>query len=717
MLEAYDLEVDESTLTGESLTVGKATASLDPQTILAERVNMAYLGTIAMRGRGTMVVTSTGMATEVGKIAQEVQSAEEGPTKFQREVATLGKRLTLIIGALIALIAVLLLTVGGFTLLETFVAAVALAVAAIPEGLPVVLTLALAFGTRRMLERHALVRSLPVVEIVGSAEIICTDKTGTITEGRMTLRYLYWEGRVLEVTGAAMAAEGQFLDGEKGTDQQANQALIVAGLCNNAQPSGSQEFSGDSTEVALLVGAQKARVPLTAFSRLDEVPFSSERRMMSVVVERGGLRTLLTKGAVEVVLDRCTRLHTSGGSIPLTDERRRDLLQVNAELAGKGLRLLALASLDNPAADRKSMEQGLEFLGIAGISDPPREEVKVAIQAARQAGIRVVMITGDNILTARAIGKDVGLEGDSMEGRELEGLSDSELAQVAQRVAIYARAEPTHKLRVLRALRSREQVIIMTGDGVNDAPALKGADVGIAMGLRGTDVARDASAMVLLDDNFATIVAAVEEGRRVYANLKRFVTYLLIGNLSEVTVVLVGSLFGYLPVSAVQLLWINMVTDSGPAIALGVDPAPPGIMRQPPYRGGIMGKTMLLLILSIGMVVSAIILVVFAIGLRVFDEPTAHTMAFTSFVVFEYLKIAVLRRQARMPLLNNRWLIVTLLGSLVLQLVIIYSPANQLFGAVPLGLAEWGILLAGGLVSFVAATLLTNIVIRRVGPL
>ena len=717
LLAAYDLEVDESALTGESLTVGKLVSPLAADTILAERTSMTYMGTVAMHGRGTMVVTSTGMATEVGKIATEVQSAEEGPTKFQQEVATLGRRLTVIIGGLIVLVAVLQLTLSGLTPLQTFVAAVALAVAAIPEGLPVVLTLALAFATRRMLERHALVRSLPVVEIIGSAEIICTDKTGTITEGRMTMRYLYWEGRLLEVTGGSAATEGQFLDGEAATDQAGNVALLAAGLCNNAHTADEREFSGDPTEVALLVGAYKAKVPLKSFRRTDEVPFSSERRMMSVVMEQDARRVLMTKGAVEVVLERCVTLHTPQGAVPLTEERRGELLKVNAELAGRGLRLLALASADNPGADRQSMEQGLEFLGIACISDPPREEVKVALQAARAAGIRVVMITGDNIMTARAIGEDVGLEGESMEGRELEQLGEAELAAVAQRVSIYARAEPTHKLRILRALRTHGQVIVMTGDGVNDAPALKGADVGIAMGIRGTDVARDASAMVLMDDNFASIVAAVEEGRRVFANLKKFVTYLLTGNVSEVAVVLVASLFGYLPVTAVQLLWINMVTDSGPAIALGIDPAPPGIMGRPPHRGQIMGKGMVAFILSVGTIITAVVLGTFALGLMLFDLETARTMVFTDFVILEYLKIVVLRRQQQMPLFNNRWLLITLLGSLMLQLVVLYSPANQLFDTVPLGLEEWGIMLGGAALSFLVSTRVSDLVTRRFGPM
>ena len=571
ILTAYDLEVDESALTGESMTVSKSIDALAVDIALAERISMTYMGTVVMRGRGSLVITETGMATEVGKIAEEIQSVEEGPTKFQREVGVLGRQLTIIIAVLVAVIAVIQLTRGGLTILETFVTAVALAVAAIPEGLPVVLTLALAFGTRRMLARNAMVRSLPVVEIVGSAQTICADKTGTMTEGRMSLRYLYGQDRLLEVTGEATETEGEFLNDDAPTDQRDSLALLAAGLCNNAKGYAGQEFFGDPTEVALLVGAFKAGVALDAYTRIDEVPFTSERKMMTVVVERDGRKTALAKGAPEVLLEQCTAVSTSDGPVPMTDERRRQLLDMNGELAGQALRMLALAYKEEPGPAREHLEEELTFLGLAGINDPPREEVKKAILEAAEAGIRVLMITGDNRITALAVAHEVGLEGDCLEGRDLDTLDDEELQEVARRVSIYARAEPRHKLRILRALRvDRDQVVIMTGDGVNDAPALKGADVGIAMGIRGTDVARDASAMVLMDDNFATIMAAVEEGRRIFANIKKFMNYLLTGNTTEVLVVLVGSLFGYLPISAVQILWINLVTDSSPAV--GVDP-------------------------------------------------------------------------------------------------------------------------------------------------
>ncbi|MBI4299624.1 MAG: cation-transporting P-type ATPase, partial [Chloroflexi bacterium] len=490
LIEAYDLQVDESALSGESLTVTKSPEPTNLDASLAERTSMVYLGTVVMRGRGRFVVTETGMATQVGTIAREVQTAAEAPSRFQREVAEIGRRITAIIAVAIVVIALLHLTVGRFSLLETFVAAVALAVAAIPEGLPVVLTLALAFGTRRMLERRCLVRSLPVVEVLGAAEVICADKTGTITEGSMSLRHLLWLGHLLEVTGGAAANEGAFLEDGRPTDQSRNLALLAGALCNNAHFDPARGYAGDPTEVALLVAANKANVDLAGYERVDEIPFSSERKMMTVLEKRDERRRLFSKGAPEVVIERCGRVHTPCGSAPLSREEKSRLLAVNRELAGRALRVLALAYKEEAPPERAEWETDLVFLGLAGLSDPPRPEVSDAMAAASRAGIRVVMITGDNRLTALAVAREVGLDGDCLEGRDLDALSDPEMEEVAARVNVFARAEPRHKLRILRALQSRGQVVAMTGDGVNDAPALKAADVGIAMGIRGTDVAR-----------------------------------------------------------------------------------------------------------------------------------------------------------------------------------------------------------------------------------
>ena len=735
LIEAFDLRIDESGLTGESLPVSKQTGLLEPDTNLAERTNMVYMSTVALRGRAKLVVTETGMASEVGKIATEIQSAENRPTDFQREIDTLGKRITFMIAVLISLIVVLQLTVSGFTLFETFISAVALAVAAIPEGLPVVLTLALAFGTRRMLDRNTLVRSLPVVEIVGSADIICADKTGTITEGRMSLRLLdHSDGRHEFVSGSS--GYGMFID-EQGdpVDESDNLALLAAGLCNNASFDLAGGLRGDPTETALLEGAVASGVDLADYTRLHEIPFSSERKMMSVVVQRDNRIFVFSKGAPEVVIPLCSAAFDAGGSILLDSKGREVLLEKNGNLAAQALRLLALAYRELPAdqdwgryvnasddslrsdEDHKFFEHDLVFLGLAGLSDPPREEAAEAIRVANGAGIRVVMITGDNRATALAVAQDVGLQGNCMEGRELEGLAGDEMTATTQSCSIYARAEPRHKLQILRSLQNQGHIVVMTGDGVNDAPALKSANVGIAMGIRGTDVAKDASGMVLLDDNFATIVAAVEEGRRIFANIKKFVNYLFTGNFAEVLVVLVASFFGYLPITAVQILWINLVTDSGPAVALGIDPVAPGVMQKAPVRGGVITNGMYALVFSIGVVTAAIILGSFFLGLHLYDLQTAQTMTFTAFVVHEYLRLGVIRHQERSPYFSNRWLVGSVAFSLSLQMILVYSPIGELFNLTPLGAVEWLILIGGLGVGILASLTITNQVVKRIGPI
>jgi Ca2+-transporting ATPase len=713
LLRVHDLRVDESSLTGESMPVEKAVEALPPGTPLAERADMVYTGTSVVAGRGRFLATSTGMATEMGAIAEAVQSVEEGPTPFQRDVARLGRQITVVIGALILLIAALQLTAGGQSLLDTFVTSVALAVAAIPEGLPVVMTLALAFGTRRMLARRALVRSLPVVEIVGSTEVVCTDKTGTITEGRMSLRRLSTADHSYEVTGSATDPVGAFLEDGTAADLRNHPALRVAALCNDAHRGPDGEILGDPTEVALLVASLKAGVESDEWDREAEIPFSSERKRMSVVVRRGGSAEVLVKGAPEVVLDRCARLHGADGERPMQPEDRARIAAENERLAGQAFRVLALAGKPG-SGEGEDLERDLVFYGLAAIADPPREEARPALDATSGAGVRVVMITGDNPRTAAAVGRDIGLDADPIAGSELDALDDD---AIVERGRIFARVEPAHKLRILQAFRDRGQTVVMTGDGVNDAPALKGADVGIAMGRRGTDVAREASDMVLLDDNFATIVAAIEEGRRIAANIRKFLTYLLTGNLAEVLLILVASLFGYLPITAVQILWVNLVTDSGPALALAVDPAAPGLMRDPPRRGPIVSRSMVVLVATLGVLFACTALGVFAAGLALFDLETARTMTFTALVAKEYVAVAVLRVHERASLASNRWLLVAVAASLGLQLVLVYSPLGALFDAVPLGPAAWGVIGVALLVAIPISLGIGRVVRERLGPL
>ncbi|MXW29309.1 MAG: cation-transporting P-type ATPase [Chloroflexi bacterium] len=709
VISSIDLSVDEAALTGESLPVRKNTQPVSADAALAERFCMAYSGTVVMRGRGRMLIARTGMQTEVGGIAAEVQTTESEPTVFQREISRLAARIGWAVAVLIGIVAVLQLVTGDLSLLETFITAVAIAVAAVPEGLPVVLTLALAFGTRRMLERKALVRSLPVVEIVGAAEVICTDKTGTVTEGRMTMRRVATLSGELDTQDIALDAHAEPLA----------VSLLVAGLCNNAHRHPEHGYVGDPTETALLEFAVHAGAPLDEYERKGEVPFTSERRMMSVAVQHpvaaDGL--LLTKGALEAVLPLCTSIRTPDGVSPLSDEERNALLEQNVGLAGQALRVLAFAYKEQPA-DAPMAEEGLTFAALGAMSDPPRPEATHAIEAAHRAGIRVVMITGDNSLTAAAIGREVGLDGEAIEAKELDGLDEAELKRVIDETSIFARAEPRHKVLILRTLKEDHDVVLMTGDGVNDAPALHNADVGVAMGIKGTDVARDTSDMVLLDDNLATIVAAVEEGRRIFRNIKKFVNYMLTGNLAEVLVILVATIFGYLPVTAVQILWINLVTDSGPAVALASDPAPQGAMREPPRHGAVLGRSMAALVGSVGVVITIILIATFFVGLRLWDLETARTMTFTGFVVQEYLRLLVIRIQEGMPIWTNRWLWASVSVSLLMQAVILYTPiGSAAFGTVPLGLEQWGILLAGLLVGFAATTVTGKLVVRRFGPL
>ena len=709
LLSSIDLSADESALTGESVAVSKQSEPVAGNAALADRLCMAYSGTVVMRGRGRLLVTATGMRTEVGHIAREVQAAGGEPTVYQREVSRLAGRIGWIVAGLIAVVVVLQLLRGGLGLLETFITAVALAVAAVPEGLPVVLTLALAFGTRRMLERKALVRALPVVEIVGAAEVICTDKTGTVTQGRMTVR------RVSTFTDELDANDVSPGD----NPEPIGLTLLTAGLCNNAQRHPEHGYVGDPTETALLEFADRAEAPLPDYRRTAEIPFSSERRMMSVVVARNGEDDglLLAKGAPEAVLPLCTGVLTAAGVEALTQESRDSQLQKTQELAGEALRVLACA-YRRQSADAPASEQDLVFIGLTAMSDPPRPEAAQAIESAQRAGIRVVMITGDNRLTAAAIGREVGLPGDAMEARELDALDEDDLKQRVNHTSIFARAEPRHKVMILRALKEDHEVVLMTGDGVNDAPALRNADVGVAMGMKGTDVARDTSDMVLLDDNLATIIAAVEEGRRIFRNIKKFVNYMLTGNLAEVLVILVATAFGHLPVTAVQILWINLVTDSGPAVALASDPSPQGAMREPPRHGPVLGSSMAALVLGIGLVVAAILVATFFIGLWLWDLQTARTMTFTGLVVQEYLRLLVIRVQEGMPPLANGWLWTSVSVSLVLQVIIIYTPiGSAAFDTAPLGLEQWGILAAGLAAGFVATLITGKLVVRRFGQL
>jgi Ca2+-transporting ATPase len=735
LIAATNLETDEAALTGESTTVAKETAALAEETPLAERTNMVYMNTSAVKGHGKAVVVGTGMETEVGAIATQIQEAEDRQTPFQKEVDDLGRRIGYGVVALIALVGVTqyLFTAAGP--LAIALVGITLAVAAVPEGLPAVVTLTLALGSRKMLDRNALVRRLPVVESLGSVDVIVTDKTGTLTESQMTVKRLYFGGREYEVTGAGLSPEGEFRRNGEVVDPERLAPLLRCGVaCNNAErapDSSDSEYFGDPTEIAVLVAGEKAGVRPND-DRLREIPFSSDRRRMTVVVppehgEGGDDPTAYVKGAPEMVLDRCDRVLVDGEVRELTDERREEIFSRTESFGGDALRVLGFAYRTVPDldVDDEDLETGLVFLGLQGMLDPPREEVPDAVADCRDAGIRVVMVTGDNLTTAKAVGEQIGFDPEgAMTSQDLAELSEDALLEVVESVEVFARVAPEHKVLILQALQENGHNVAMTGDGVNDAPALRNADVGISMGQRGTDVAKQASDMILRDDNFATIRDAIAEGRGIFDNIRKFVNLLLSANAGEVLAVLVGVIIGSflfpdqfaskteaLILTPVMLLWINLVTDGLPALALGVDPKEEGIMDRRPRDEdeSIIDARMVASVLAIGSTMAAVGLVLFFSGL-VAQESLVYpqTLLFTFVVVAELAIIQVIRSRFNQPIASNRWLLGAIGGSFLLHLLVLYTPVADLFRIAPLAVEGWT-LVAGG----VAVFLVVNAVAER----
>ena len=695
LLEETDLEVDEAALTGESVPVSKSPEPVDPDAPLAEHTSMVYKGTNVLRGRAIAVVAATGMDTEVGAIAGALAAAEETQTPLQRELDRLGRRLGIGVLALAALVVPLLL-LRDTTPLQAALTAVSLGVAAVPEGLPAVVTLTLAIGVRAMADENALVRRLPAVEALGSVDVICTDKTGTLTEGQMTVSEVWVNDDVVALDETADVAAERSLDepaemsGERSLDERVGLLLRAGALCNDATTD-----DGDPTEQALVraaadhgfdVGALRDRNP-----RTDEIPFSSESKWMATVHDD----VAYVKGAPEVILSKASKIATADGTRELTPEtadRVRD--QVNA-FADDALRVLAVGYAED-VSGAADVEADLVFGGLVGLIDPPRREVADAIAATGRAGIDVKMVTGDNVRTAAAIAETLGMGQEVMEGHDVEQLDDDELGERVESVDVFARTAPEHKVRILQALQANGHVVAMTGDGVNDAPALKNADIGVAMGERGTDVAQNASDVVLLDDNYATIERAVERGRAIFDNVWKFVAYLLSANIAEVAIVFLASLFGYLVLPAVQLLWINLLTDGLPALALGADPQSGDVMDRPPRDPdrGIVDGQMLGLIGGAGSVSTVVML-----GLLFYTldgmpaiTPYVMTMVFTAFVALEFEKLYVIRWLRETPTFSNPWLALAVAGSLLLQFAVLYTPLRQYFGTVSLGLADWGLI-------------------------
>jgi Ca2+-transporting ATPase len=740
VIQSTALQTAEAPLTGESLPVSKDTAALTGEVGLGDRHNMIFSGTAATYGRGRAVVVATGMQTEMGRIAGMLRDVPTETTPLQKEL----DRVARVLGITVVVIAVVMIATiilvenvrGVSAIVDVLILGVALAVAAVPEGLPAVVTAVLSIGVQRMARRNAIVRHLRAVETLGSADVIASDKTGTLTKNEMTVRAVVTASGRVALGGTGYAPQGDVnregggvIDGSLRVEL--DRALAVADRANNAvlqERDGRWTVQGDPTEGALVVAARKAGLNAEAlqarFRRVGEVPFSSERKLMSTVhtdAERRDRVLVFTKGAPDVLLTRCSRELAGEEPRPLSDARRAEISKANEELAGRGLRTLGIAyrSLPTDAAgpDRvdERVERDLVFAGLVGMIDPPREEARDAVARAKGAGIRPMMITGDHPKTAGAIAVELGIvsDGRAVTGAELERMPDDALLRTISDVSVYARVNPEHKLRIVKALQREGAVVAMTGDGVNDAPALKTADIGVAMGITGTDVSKDAADMVLADDNFASIVAAVEEGRAIFSNIRRFLRYLLSSNIGEVLTMFFGVLLAnaiglqaegapvVLPLLATQLLWINLVTDGAPALALGVDPADAGLMHAPPRpKGeGVITRRMWFGIVFVGSIMAVGTLFVVDASLPgglvhgSGDLRYAQTMAFTTLMLFQLFNVFNARsdeRSAFEGLVKNRWLWGALGVSLALHVAVIYTPLlQQAFSTVGLSGRDW----------------------------
>jgi P-type Ca2+ transporter type 2C len=740
LLEAFTMKSDEASLTGESAPVDKSATTLPEQTSLNDRRNMVFTGTVVVYGRGRAVVTNTGMNTEFGKIAEMVQAAPQEHTPLEKRMGSVGKW----VGILAVIVAISVGVVGIVAehrpILDMVLWAISLAVAAVPEALPAIITGALAIGMYRMAKVNTIVKRLPAVETLGSTSVICSDKTGTMTKGEMTIQRIYVNDQIIKVTGIGYAPQGEFLVEDKAAspDENLRTLLKIAVLCNDSNLEKDPQTSkwtvkGDPTEGALVVAAKKAGIIKEKFelqeSRVAEVPFSSERKRMTTIHNVKGKKIAYMKGAPEVVLERCSKIFLNGTVQPLTKEIRDKHHKVTEAMALQALRSLGFAYkelADGAEQFDEQMELQFIFVGIVGMIDPPRPEVKDAIGICKTAGIRVVMITGDHKLTATAVAKELNLlgekdqDGQVLTGQELELMTDDQLAQVVEKVVVYARVSPEHKTRIVKAWKKKDEVVAMTGDGVNDAPALKMSDIGIAMGISGTEVTKEAADMVLADDNFASIVKAVKEGREIFDNIKKYLTYLLQCNIMEILVMffavvsvpylarwlspesdveLVNS--AAIALTAVQILWINLVTDGLPAIALGVDPGDPDLMQRKPRKPNesIFSKDVKMYLSTVPIFMTVLLLLAFFSHMPWESQLQlleARTQLLTAMIAME-LAIAISCRSLKYPVFKvgpfkNRFLWYAVISSFALQLLVLYTPGLQvLFDVHSPELIDWAI--------------------------
>jgi Ca2+-transporting ATPase len=698
LIESTNLQTLESSLTGESTPVAKQTAAVSASAQVADRTNMAHAGTTIVAGHAKAIVVGTGKNTEIGKIATLIKEAEQEPTPLQKKLAKFSIWLTFIVIG----VALTVFLTGVFKqqpLFEFFLAAIALAVAAIPEGLPAVVTMSLALGVQRMAKRNALIRKLPSAETLGACDVICSDKTGTLTHNQMTVRNLFVDGQAISVTGVGYKPEGIF--SSKPHDLE---LLLQIGALNNdahiEKEGNNYKVFGDPTEGALLVALQKFGIHPSQLSkqmpRQDEIEFTSERKIMTTIHTASGKKVAYMKGAPDVLIEKCNQQMVDGRPKRFTTKDKKAILDQNEKFANQALRVLGFAYKEIKGSEKKEdIEKNMTFVGLQAMIDPPRAEVKNAIKECHHAGIKVVMITGDHLTTAKAIAGELGIEGKAITGEELANMKD--LNTHVDEIAIYARVNPEHKIKIVRALQKHGHIVAMTGDGVNDAPALKKADIGIAMGIAGTDVAKEASEMVLADDNFATIVSAIREGRRIYDNIGRFIEYLLSSNLGEVLTIFVSILLGMpLPIIAIQLLWINLMTDGLPAVALGLEPEEPNIMKRKPRKTNekIIDKSRGIEMFVIGSAMAAGTLFVFNRYLQFQSLQYAQTMAFTTLVLMQLFNVLNQRSEDRSIFtinpFSNIWLVLAIASSILLQLGVLYIPAiSNVFRTVGLGGMDW----------------------------
>ena len=725
LIEVSNLKMNESTLTGESVAVDKHTKALTGEVPVAERKNLVYMGTIVTYGRATALVVTTGMSTEMGKIATGLQEVKPEKTPIQKSISKLSRYIIfLFLGVIGILIAVGL--IKGLDWLEIFLLAVAAAVSAIPEGLPAVVTVVLAMGMRRMARHNAIIRKLVAVETLGSATVICSDKTGTLTLNEMTVRRIYVNGQSMEVTGEGYRPEGEFRWNGQAINPQNDELLRlhlrIGALCNDALLTSEDDccsIYGDPTEGALVVVAAKAGMGKEKleknFPRLDEIPFQSEKQYMVTLHPRDdGGRVACVKGAAEKLLSLSKYLLKGDGVIPLEKADTEDIMQASTSMAKEAMRVMATAYVELPTEleDLKDedIRGNLVFVGLAGMADPPREEAKEAVRLCKQAGIKVIMITGDYKVTAESVAHQLDLpSGKAITGGELQRLGDEELSQQIEDISVFARIEPLHKLRIVNALKSRGHIVAMTGDGVNDAPALKAANIGIAMGITGTDVAKEASDMILADDNFASVVTAVDEGRAIFNRLRNVIFLLLSTNLGELlALILCVLLIGKAPLLAVQIIWVNLVTDTTSAIPLGLEPKFGDELKQPPRHPKV-GLVFPGLLLRIGFMATLMgigVYAVFSWAQTRMSLEEARTVAFCSMVAFEWFRAFNARSDERtvfkLGVFRNRWLVMAIFVAIMLQLAVVYLPSLQIaFGTVPLGIDKWAIIISAGAALFI----------------